>query len=49
MLEKPRKYTDPELMMEDIEDAKLNEEMAPMRQSFEQRILSLEHSFLLSH
>ncbi|KAM7535370.1 hypothetical protein Aperf_G00000104447 [Anoplocephala perfoliata] len=44
LFEKPKKYTDPELMMEDIEAANLDEEMPQMKQSFEQRSDPKMHS-----
>ncbi|KAL5109467.1 WD repeat-containing protein 49 [Taenia crassiceps] len=36
---RPRSYTDPERMMEDIEEAKLEEELTPLKSTLEDRIL----------
>lgn len=35
---KPESYTDPERMIEDVEEAKLDEELVPLRLTLEDRI-----------
>ena len=45
-LEKPVSYTDPEQMMEDVTQARLDEELPPLRQTLEERIPTLNNPLI---